>query len=96
MVLIDNSIILSSYLPGWVNVVALYISAEASFQNWFTHWIELLWSLMLPLLYYSGPGFPLYEDRDLGRATAHQLLLLRNRCWVWRQWLLAHTLNAFT
>ena len=29
--------------------------------------------MLLALPHYSVPGFPLYEDTDLGRATAHQL-----------------------
>ena len=29
--------------------------------------------MLLALLLYSESGFPLYEDTDLGRATAHQL-----------------------
>ena len=34
------------------------------------------WFLLLALLLYSEQGFPLYEDTDLGRATAHQLYCL--------------------
>ena len=37
--------------------------------------------MLLALLLYSEPGFPLYEDTDLGRATAHQLYCFAIEVW---------------
>ena len=39
-------------------------TVQTADQNWF---------LLLALRLYSELGFPLYENTDLGRATAHQL-----------------------
>ena len=69
MVLVEWNVPVERFMGAANSVFRIYpglytCTVQTADPNWF---------LLLALLLYSQPGFPLYEDTDLGRATAHQL-----------------------
>ena len=60
--------------------------------HWFHPWLYTCTVQTAdPNWFYFVPGFPLYEDTDLRRATAHQLYCFGIEVgFVWRQWMTHH------